>query len=134
MAKELEEIEASESQDLLAEASMLINKKYVDDMPDGNATQQGQSHYNIDKIYDEETWQRIEALRQEMIDYLDEKNAYSLPINNGKAITEASLRAALEKHDHISIKMVNGGWAPKVLVPSLTDVNKTLKIATNVIY
>ncbi|WP_041867238.1 hypothetical protein [Sodalis glossinidius] len=79
MVKELKEIEASESQDLLAEASMLMNKKYVDDMPDGNATQQGQSHYNIDKIYDEETWQRIEALRQDMIDYLGEKTLIFCP-------------------------------------------------------
>lgn len=48
-------------------------------MPDGNATQQGQSHYNIDKIYDEETWQRIEALRQDMIDYLGEKTLIFCP-------------------------------------------------------
>ncbi|MGL9772976.1 MAG: hypothetical protein ACR5LG_00905 [Sodalis sp. (in: enterobacteria)] len=69
-----------------------------------------------------------------MIDYLNEKNAYSLPINNGKAFTEASLRAALKEHNHILIKMVNGGWAPKVFVLSLTDVNETLKIVTNTVY
>ncbi|AHF78846.1 Ser/Thr protein phosphatase domain protein [Sodalis praecaptivus] len=79
LTQELTDAEKSAPQDLLAKASVLMNKQYLDDMPDGDSTVKGQSDYGINKIYDEDTWIDIEALRHEIIDYLDEENSISSP-------------------------------------------------------
>ncbi|WP_074013608.1 metallophosphoesterase [Candidatus Sodalis sp. SoCistrobi] len=134
LAKALTDIESSESQDLQAKAATLMNKKYINDIPSGDNTYREQGYYNIDKIYDEETWLRIEALRQNIIEYLDEEKFYLFPFENGKAITKASLRDALNEQDHVLIKMYDGGWAPKIFIPSIATANKTVKIATNAGY
>ncbi|MFT4465389.1 MAG: metallophosphoesterase family protein [Sodalis sp. (in: enterobacteria)] len=134
LAKKLTEVEKSEPQDLLSKASVLMNKKYLNDTPDGDNTVKGQSDYGIDKMYDEKNWLDIEALRHEMIDYLDEKKFYHFPINNGKDISEESLRQILNDHDHILIKMYDGGWAFKISIPSVAEVNKMIKIVTNAGY
>ncbi|MBT9432145.1 hypothetical protein JZM24_08445 [Candidatus Sodalis endolongispinus] len=103
-------------------------------LPSVNSTYREQGYYNIAKIYDAETWLRIEALREDIMEYLDEDRFYLFPFDNGKAITEASLRDAMNEHKNILIKMYDGGWAPKTFIPSMTTANKTVKIATNAGY
>ncbi|MGL9723917.1 hypothetical protein [Sodalis sp. (in: enterobacteria)] len=134
LTQELTDAEKSAPQDRLAKASVLMNKQYLDDIPDGDSTVKGQSDYGIDKIYDEDTWIDIEALRHEIIDYLDEEKYYLFPINNGEVISDVSLRKILNAHDQVLIKMYDGGWTPKIFLPAMNGGNKTIKIVTNAGY
>ncbi|CRL44164.1 Calcineurin-like phosphoesterase [Sodalis glossinidius str. 'morsitans'] len=79
LARELTELERNDRNDLLTNASILMNKKYLNDMPDGNNTVKEQNYYKIDKIYDQKTWLKIDELRHEIIDYLDENHSILFP-------------------------------------------------------
>lgn len=61
---------SSENQALLKRALDLMNRQYVNDIPDGDYTISGQDKYGIPKIYDENVWQTIEILRQEIEQFL----------------------------------------------------------------
>lgn len=106
---------------LISESNRLMNKKYKDEYI---------------KIYEDNTWEEINALRNKIIKFKfksNETNYHTLKFNNDDNITIEILNTVLNQHDHILIESKNGHWANQITIPPLKN-NQSVTINSTAAY
>lgn len=74
LLKKCEDLGVELNDDLLENIEYLVSKEYANDIPDGNNTYKDQSFYELDKIYDNDTWLEIDNVREEIIKLIEKIN------------------------------------------------------------
>uniref|UniRef100_UPI001CC9D381 metallophosphoesterase family protein n=1 Tax=Pectobacterium versatile TaxID=2488639 RepID=UPI001CC9D381 len=131
LTKKLPDYDEGVGKELREEAAVLMSKKYINDIPSGNNTYLPQSHYGLDKIYGEDTWNKINTLRDKLINFTDKIIYYKFPFSNGETITEKMIKEALDKHDNIEIILYDGHWARDIYMPNVQKINQVVRISSN---
>lgn len=117
------------------QVNKLLNKTYLNDIPDGNNTYRDQSFYGLDKIYDDDTWKEIDSTREILKDLISqEKNFYILKFENSKNIDEKLLLQALETNNNVHIILSDGNWSPQITIPQNGKSNCVIKITSSAYY
>ncbi|HEM8294262.1 TPA: metallophosphoesterase [Providencia stuartii] len=134
LAKKLENNDDEDKPRLLAEANSLMNKKYHNDIPSGDATYRPQEYYGLEKNYNPETWNNINSLRKKIIDLETNIEYHEVSFENTEIITQNMLNEALALSDNIAIYLKDGHWSPEIYISDANKKNQTIKINSSAGY